>query len=98
MYLLVSIILSTILGYLLLLMGPIVGGFIAFGIVAGCLFRGLYLLNDISKRLEIVAPKTDKVKNVYLDYLNEKDEVPYYLKDKDAYLKYRKNKEKNNQG
>ncbi|MHC0037784.1 hypothetical protein [Pseudoneobacillus sp. C159] len=89
-YLLLSIILSTILGYLLLLMGPLIGGFIAFGIVVGCLFRGVYLLNEIRKTL---APKPDNVKDASNDYLHEKDDIPEHLKDKDAYLSYRKNKQ-----
>ncbi|WP_088071510.1 hypothetical protein [Gottfriedia luciferensis] len=72
MKLFLSIVLATILSYLLLMMGPLVGGIIALGIVLGCLFRGLYLLNEISKRLSIVAPKTDKVKEAYANYLKEK--------------------------
>ena len=48
MYLLLSIALSAVLGYILLIIGPLVGGIVAFGIVVGCIcFRGLYLLNDI---------------------------------------------------
>ena len=73
MYLLLSIILSIILGYVLLLMGPLVGGFLAFGIFAGILFRGLYLLNDIHKRLTKDEPKRDRVKEAYENYLNEKE-------------------------
>lgn len=48
-----------------------VGYIIAFGIVLGCLFRGLYLLNDISKSK--VAPKKDRVTDVYEDYMKEKE-------------------------
>ncbi|KPB06011.1 hypothetical protein [Bacillus sp. CHD6a] len=73
MYLLLSILLSTILGYLLLMMGPLVGGFLAFGIFAGILFRGLYLLNDIHKRLTKDEPKYDPVKEAYENYLKEKE-------------------------
>ncbi|MEH6937256.1 hypothetical protein V7056_05235 [Bacillus sp. JJ664] len=72
MKLFLSIVLATILGYLLLMMGPLVGGLIAFGIVVGCLFRGLYLLNDLSNRLSKLAPKSDKVKDAYDNYLKEK--------------------------
>lgn len=68
MYLFLSIILSVILGVILLMMGPVVGGIVAFGIVVGCMFRGLYLLNDIHRRL---APKEDKVEKAYLEYLEE---------------------------
>ncbi|MFJ5714856.1 hypothetical protein [Neobacillus sp. NPDC093127] len=74
MYLIISIILSVILGYILLMMGPLVGGFLAFGIVAGSLFRGLYLLNGIHKMLSKDAPKSDKVKEAYENYLKEKED------------------------
>jgi hypothetical protein len=50
-FLFLLIILSSILGYVLLIMGPLVGGILAFGIVVGCIFRGLYLLHDIHKHL-----------------------------------------------
>lgn len=33
------------------MLGAIVGGIIAFGIVGGCLFRGQYLLKEIHKKL-----------------------------------------------
>lgn len=64
MYLLLSIVSATILGYLLLRLGPLIGGLFAFGIVLGCMFRGLYLLNDISKRLSKSAPDRHLVKRV----------------------------------
>lgn len=69
------IVLATVLGYLLLMMGPLAGGLIGFGIVLGCLFRGLYLLNEINKRLSIIAPKSDKVKDMYERYLEEKTSI-----------------------
>ena len=72
MYLILSIVLAIILSYILFIIGP-VGYIIAFGIVLGCLFRGLYLLNDISKRFSNVAPKPDRVKEVYEAYLKEKE-------------------------
>lgn len=56
-----SIILATLLGYILLMMGPLVGGLISFGIVVGCLFRGIYLLSDIHNMLETLIPKPDRV-------------------------------------
>ncbi|WP_238141684.1 hypothetical protein [Peribacillus sp. TH24] len=50
MYLFLSIVLSAILGFLLLMIGPPqVAGVIAFGIIVGILFRGLYLLNSLHK-------------------------------------------------
>lgn len=73
MYLIVSIVLATVLGLLLGMMGPLVGGFITFGIIVGCLFRGLYLLSDIRKRLSNEPPNYDKVKDAYETYLKEKE-------------------------
>ena len=70
MYLLISIVLSAILGLILLMMGPF-GGVIAFGIVLGCLFRGLYLLKDIHSI--IVPPKKDKVQVAYDSYIEKRD-------------------------
>ncbi|MDG5471462.1 hypothetical protein P6709_06860 [Jeotgalibacillus sp. ET6] len=61
MYLLISIILSIILGFILMMLGPIFGGIAAFGIVVGCIFRGLYLLNSIHKRLTDPDEKIDKL-------------------------------------
>ncbi|MFI8684591.1 hypothetical protein [Rossellomorea sp. NPDC077527] len=64
------IFLSLMLGYVLLMLGPLVGGVIALGIVMGTLFRGLYLLNDIHKRLKGIAPGKGRVGEVYEEYLN----------------------------
>lgn len=72
MYLFLSIILSAVLGYILLLMGPLVDGIVAFGIVVGCIFRGLYLLNNIHKRISNISPKEDKVQKAHKKYLEEK--------------------------
>ncbi|BCB02566.1 hypothetical protein [Bacillus sp. KH172YL63] len=72
MYLLLSIVLSIGLGFILCMMGPLIGGIIAFGIIAGCLFRGLYLLNDIHKRISHQLPKEDKVQQAYKTYLEER--------------------------
>lgn len=72
MYLLISIVLSAILGYILLMMGPLVGGIVAFGIVLGCLFRGLYLLNDIHKRISNITLKEDRAQKALREYLEEK--------------------------
>jgi hypothetical protein len=84
MYLLLSIFLSAVLGFLLVMMGPIVGGLIAFGIVVGSLFRGLYLLNEIHKGISVALPKEEKTEGnlhqkhmanarVYKKYLEEKE-------------------------
>ncbi|GGB44044.1 hypothetical protein [Fictibacillus barbaricus] len=73
MYLLLSIFLSGILGAFLLMIEPHYADLIAFAIVAGCLFRGIYLLNDLNKRLNTIAPKKDKVQEAYENYLKEKE-------------------------
>ncbi|MDQ0298086.1 hypothetical protein J2S78_000494 [Salibacterium salarium] len=73
MYLLLSIVLSSMLGWILLMMGPLVGGMIAFGIVVGCLGRGMYLLTDIHKRLSTISPHKDKVQEAYDNYLKERN-------------------------
>ncbi|MDQ0227941.1 hypothetical protein [Metabacillus niabensis] len=74
MYLLLSILLSTVLGFVLLMLGPLYGGLIAFGIVLGCIFKGLYLLNDIHSRISKILPKGDRVQEVYKKYLEEKEQ------------------------
>lgn len=73
MYLLLSIILTIILGGVLLMMGPVAGSLLAFAIITGTLFRGLYLLNDIHRRITKDIPKLDPVKEAYENYLKEKE-------------------------
>ncbi|WP_064092998.1 hypothetical protein [Rossellomorea aquimaris] len=83
MYLFLSMILSAILGFALLMMGPVVGGLIAFGIVVGSIFRGLYLLSEIHKGLAVLPeeekteepPHQNHMKNAvaYKKYLEEKN-------------------------
>ncbi|MGK9185470.1 hypothetical protein KXS12_24945 [Priestia filamentosa] len=72
MYLLLLIVLSTIIGYFLFLLGPLIGGIIAFGIIVGCLLRGLYSLEDIRRRMLKMSPKPNKVEMAYNNYLEEK--------------------------
>jgi divalent metal cation (Fe/Co/Zn/Cd) transporter len=74
LYLILSIFLASILGLVLFISGPWVGGILAFGIIAGCLFRGLYLLNDIHRKLSDDLPRADKAKEVYDNYLRDKEE------------------------
>lgn len=57
-----------------MMMGSFVGPILAFGIIAGALFRGLYLLNDIHRRISQDTPKKDKAKEAYEKYLREKEE------------------------
>lgn len=64
-----------ILGYALLMMGPLIGGLIAFGIVVGSLFRGVYLLNDIHKRLGAGAPEQDRAQEAYEEYVKEREKT-----------------------
>ena len=69
MKLFTAILLSTILGYLLLVFGAFYGGLLAFGIILGILIRGLMLLNEIHKNMIGKAPK----KSVLDEYLAERD-------------------------
>lgn len=73
-YLVLSIVLSSILGFVLLMIEPIFGGIIAFGIVLGCIVRGLYLINDLHKRISEKYPKEDKSQKALRDYLEERNE------------------------
>lgn len=73
MQLMLSMVLSAILGYLLLLMGPMAGGLLAFGIISGTLFRGVYLLNNLHKRLLKDEPKPDKAKQARENYLKQRE-------------------------
>jgi len=62
MKLFLSIVLSGILGLCLLMISPPqIAGVIAFGIIVGSIFRGLYLLQDIQKKISSVLPNRDKV-------------------------------------
>ncbi|WP_406945193.1 hypothetical protein ACJA3J_21125 [Halobacillus sp. SY10] len=40
-----------LLGWLIMMTGPLIGGIITFGIVVGCLFRGLFLISEIHKQI-----------------------------------------------
>lgn len=73
-YLILAIFLSCILGFLLLMLHPLFGGILAFGIITGSLFRGLYLLNEIHKHLLKDEVKRDKVQAAYESYLKEREE------------------------
>lgn len=46
-----SILFSSLLGYILFMFGPLYGGIMAFGILFGCMFRGLYLLSQLHKKI-----------------------------------------------
>ena len=86
---LMLIVLFAFLGYFLFILGPVIGGCIAFGIIVGFLFRGISLLTEINSRLVHLTPSPS------IDDNNTENEgTSHHLKDKDAYLKYLK--EKNN--
>ncbi|UOE95253.1 MULTISPECIES: hypothetical protein [Bacillaceae] len=71
MYLVLSIVVSTIIGlFLIFLMGPYFGGAIAFGLILGCLLRGVYLLNEIHKKMGL---QKDKAQKVYEEYLEKRE-------------------------
>lgn len=88
MYLFLSILLSMVLGYFLFAIGPIVGGIVAFGVIAGSLFRGIYLLNDIRKRMAVHSPESKAVQEQVVKV------VPEHLKSPGAYKKYLEGKER----
>ncbi|GAE35952.1 hypothetical protein [Halalkalibacter akibai] len=69
MKLLLSILLASLLG-LLIFLGP-VGWFLLGAIIVGVLFRSLFLLNDIHKRLSTITKTPDKVEEAYNTYMNE---------------------------
>lgn len=77
MYLLISIVLSTILGCVLMVLGPIGGGVVAFGIIVGCLFRGLYLLNKIFQKISVFSSEEP-----FQDHLESARAYKKYLKEK----------------
>jgi hypothetical protein len=64
-------------------MGPVIGGVLAFGLVVGCLLKGVFLLNDIKKTLNATNRHS----------VIESEEPTSHLQDKDTYLKYLKQKE-----
>ena len=75
MVLVVSSVLSIVILFILLsVMGPLIGGIVTIGIVLGVLFQGLYLINDIHKRISKITPSTDKVSEAVTNYLKELDE------------------------
>ncbi len=55
------------------MLDPLIGGVIAFGIIGGCLFRGVYLLNVIRQQVAPIRPKSDKVQETYETYLKERE-------------------------
>ena len=63
MHLIIFIVVSTLLAYPLILLiqfgGPMIGGTIALGMILGCLFRGIDLLNEINEKLSKQMKKSN---------------------------------------
>ncbi|MDQ0271642.1 hypothetical protein [Cytobacillus purgationiresistens] len=72
MFLVIAIILCMLAGLGLLMFDPYIAGLFAFAVIAGCLFKIMDLLSDIHKAL--VQEKPGRIKQVYEDYLKEKDD------------------------
>ena len=68
MYLRVPIFFSICLAVIIMMMEPIIDDIIAFEIIAGCMFKGLNLFNDIHNRLGPLLIFNHKVKNAYEIY------------------------------
>lgn len=73
MNLFLSIVGCSILGLLLMMLGPLFGGILAFGIVTGVLFRSLYILHDLRSKLLKDFPKPNKSRQVLEEYIKERD-------------------------
>jgi large-conductance mechanosensitive channel len=73
MKLVLSIVFSIILAFVLFWFDPFIANIMAFGIIGGCIFRGLYLLNDIHRRISSITPNQNKVQEAYQKYLKEQD-------------------------
>ncbi|MCM3240468.1 hypothetical protein M3589_22615 [Heyndrickxia oleronia] len=67
-----SILVAFALGIILVMIPPVYGAIIAFGIIGGCLFRGIVLLEKLNKKLNVLVPDKNKVAEVYESYLNDK--------------------------
>ncbi|GIN40693.1 hypothetical protein [Heyndrickxia oleronia] len=67
-----SILVAFALGISLVMIQPVYGAIIAFGIIGGCLFRGIVLLEKLNKKLNFLVPDKNKVTEVYESYLDDK--------------------------
>lgn len=70
MNLFLSILLSTLLSIVLFMIEPIIAAIVLAGIVLGCLFRGLYLVYEIHKK---IVPREDKVKAAVKRHIEERE-------------------------
>lgn len=90
MKLVLSIFLFSLIGYLFVILGPMIGGCLAFGVVVGGLFRGLDDLDKINRKLTLIVSADEDlmIKPEAANHVN-------HLKDSAMYLKYLKEKQKN---
>ena len=71
--LLTAIFIGMVLGIIIVFLDSVYGLILGFGIVAGCLFRALYLLEEIHKRVSKGYVKPTRVQKAMEDYLRERD-------------------------
>ena len=64
-----SIVSATFLIIVFLMISPIFAVIVLGGIALGCIFRGLYMLNEIHEQ---IVPKEDKVKEAVKRHLEER--------------------------
>jgi hypothetical protein len=73
MYLAVFIVLASMLGFVLISMGPLIGGILAFGLVFGSILYGLYHIHKFNKKMNVLVPDKEKHVEAYERYLQEKE-------------------------
>ena len=71
--LLTAILIGLVLGIIIVFLEPVYGLILGFGILAGCLFRVLYLLEEIHKRVSKGYVKPTRVQTAMEEYLRERD-------------------------
>ncbi|MGM7700649.1 hypothetical protein ACSVDE_02925 [Pseudalkalibacillus sp. Hm43] len=71
MYLPIFIVLASILGFVLMSMGPLIGGILAFGLVFGSILYGLYQILKLKKKMDVLVPDKEKHVEAYEHYLQE---------------------------
>ena len=71
--LLTAILIGIVLGIIIVFLEPVYGLILGVGIIAGCLFRALYLLEEIHKRVSKGYVKPTRVQTAMEEYLSERD-------------------------
>ena len=72
--LLTAILIGMVLGIIIVFLDPVYGLILGFGILAGCLFRALYLLEEIHKSVSKGYVKPTRVQMAMEEYLRERDQ------------------------